>query len=234
MGCGARRAVWPWAERLGLAARRPRDGTLRAQGPRPRGPHDGTPSSQPQGLCLSLRPLTPGLPPEHDAVCTGTAYLFVRNCSQNFVSLKLAFLINFGGLFLPALSGPGGRLVWALSPASAILPARCLLRLHHRSHPTQATVSPWPTDTPDNTFLQFSLLRDSSETTRHGPRTLPRRGCTQVPVKGAGKALPRHEQVVATRASGGTRISPAGSSGDGPGPPAPPTAPACSQETQEQ
>lgn len=141
------------------------------------------------------------------------------------MSLKLEFLINFGSLFLPALSGPGGRLVWAVSPAPAILPAWCLLRLHHRSRPTQATVSPWPTDTPNNTLLQFLLLHDSSETTRHGPRTLPRRGCTQVPVKGAWKALPRHEQVVATRASGGTRISPAGSSGDGPGPPAPPTAP---------
>lgn len=46
-----------------------------SSGPRPRGPHDGTPSSQPQGLCLSLRPLTPGLPPECDAVCTGTVLI---------------------------------------------------------------------------------------------------------------------------------------------------------------
>lgn len=201
--------------------------------PGPVGPTVG-PRLPAQGLCLSLRPLIPGLPPERDAVCTGTVYLFVRNCSQNFVFLKLAFLINFGGLLSPPLSGPGGRLVPAVSPAPAVLPARRLLQLHHQSRPTQATVSPWPTDTPGNTFLQFLLLRDSSETTRHGPRTLPRRGCIQVPVKGAGKALPRHKQVVATRASGGTRISPAGSSGDGPGPPAPPTAPACSQETREQ
>ena len=112
------------------------------------------------------------------------------------------------------------------------LPAWCLLRRHHRSHPTQATGSPWPTDTPDS-FLQFSLLHDSPETTRCGPLTLPRRGCAQVPVKGAGKALPGHKQVAATRPSGGTRISPAGSPGDDPGPPAPPATPACSQETRE-
>lgn len=34
--------------------------------------------------------------------------------------LKLAFLINFGGLFSPLLSGPGGRLAWAVSPAPAV------------------------------------------------------------------------------------------------------------------
>lgn len=57
VGCGAGKAVWPRAERSGPGAR---------------GPCDGTPSAQPQRLCPSLRPLTPGLPPERDAVCTGT------------------------------------------------------------------------------------------------------------------------------------------------------------------
>lgn len=42
-----------------------------------------------------------------------------------------------------------------------------------------------------------------------------------------------HRQVAATRPSGGTRVSPAGSPGDGPGPSAPPATPACSQETRE-
>lgn len=125
------------------------------------------------------------------------------------LSLKLAFLINSGGLFSPLLSGPGGAWRGPCPLHRLSLPARCLLRRRHRRRPPQATGSLRPTDTPDS-FPQLSFLLDSPETTRCGPRTPPRRGCTQAPVKGAGKVLPGHEQVAA-RPSGGTRVSPAGS-----------------------
>lgn len=126
------------------------------------------------------------------------------------LSLKLAFLINSGGLFSPLLSGPGGA--WrGPCPLHRLVPAgpESAAAASPTPPPPQATGSLRPTDMPDS-FPQLSFLLDSPETTRCGPRTPPRRGCTQAPVKGAGKVLPGHEQVAA-RPSGGTRVSPAGS-----------------------